>query len=79
MSDDDPLDGEIAIQCAHGDISYPMAAIKINVGCRQIITQVVVCNTLPASALLGWDIPQLMSLVEEKSDAAMSEGTVLAV
>ena len=68
VSDDDILDGEITIRCAHGNIvSYPLAVVKINIGGKDIITQAAVSSTLPASALLGWDIPQLMSLVEEES------------
>lgn len=62
-------------------LSYLTAAAKINFGGREIITQAGVCNTLLASALLGWDIPQLMSLVEEKSNTADagSERTALAI
>ena len=68
MSDNAILDGEITICCAHGDIvSYPLAVVQNNIGGKDIITQAVVSSTLLASALLGWDIPQLMSLVEEES------------
>ena len=33
VSEDDILDGEVTIRCAHGDeASYPLAAVKINIG-----------------------------------------------
>ena len=68
VSDNAILDGEITIRCAHGDIvSYPLAVVQNNIGGKDIITQAAVSSTLLASALLGWDIPQLMSLVEEES------------
>ena len=39
VTDDDILDGEVTIGCAHGDTSsYPLAAININIGGKDIIT-----------------------------------------
>ena len=65
VSQDDILDGEVTIQCAHGDVvSYPLAIVKITIGGKDVITQAAVSDSLPASALLGWDIPQLMTLVK---------------
>ena len=64
VADDDILDGEVTIRCAHGDTaSYPLAVVKINIGGKDIITTAGVSGTLPASVLLGWDIPELMDFV----------------
>ena len=64
VTDDDILDGEVTIRCAHGDTSsYPLAAIKLNIGGKDIITTAGVSSTLPASALLGWDVPELLNFV----------------
>ena len=67
VTDDDILDGEVTIRCAHGDTaSYPVAAVKINIGGKDIITTAGESETLPASALLGWDIPELLEFVAGK-------------
>ena len=64
VTNDDILDGEVTIRCAHGDTSsYPLAAVKINIGGKDIITTAGVSSTLPASALLGWDVPELLNFV----------------
>lgn len=69
VTEDDILDGEVTIRCAHGDTaSYPVAAVKINIGGKDIITTARVSETLPASALLGWDVPQLLEFVAEKGN-----------
>ena len=52
MTDDDILDGEITIRCAHGDTaSYPVAVIKINIGGKDIVTTAGCPAHPPASAL----------------------------
>ena len=54
VTEDDILDGEVTIRCAHGDtFSYLLAAVKINIRGKDIITTAGVSNMLPASALLG--------------------------
>ena len=74
VTEDDILDGEIKIKCAHGDVvSYPLAVVKFNIGGQDIITHAAVSNTLPASALLGWDVPQLMSFVNKENDVVEPE------
>ena len=66
VTNDDILDGEVTIRCAHGDTSsYPLAAVKINIGGKDIITTAGVSSTLPASALLGWDVPELLNFVAD--------------
>ena len=54
----------MTIRCAHGDTaSYPLAVVKINIGGKDIIMTASVSGTLPASVLLGWNIPELMDFV----------------
>ena len=61
----DMVEGEITISCAHGDsVSYPLAAIQVSLGGRDLLVHVGVVDKLPAAALLGWDIPDLMDLVK---------------
>ena len=68
VTDDDILDGEVMIQCAHGDTaSYPLAVVKIYIEGNDIITTAAVSSTLPASILLEWDVPQLMNFVPKES------------
>ena len=76
VTDDDILDGEVTIRCAHGDTaSYPLAVVKIS-----IITTAAVSSTLPTSVLLGWDIPELMELfADDGPDTRRGEGDALAV
>ena len=48
------------VSCTHGDtVSYPLAAVKINIGGKDIITI--------ASALLGWDVPELLDGTSAKA------------
>ena len=62
VTDNDILDGEVMIRCAHGDTaSYPLA------GGKDIITTAGVSSTLPASALLGWDVPELLEFVADRN------------
>ena len=36
-----------------------------NIGGKDIITTAAVSDTLPASVLLGWDVPELMNFVTD--------------
>ena len=66
----DILDGEATIRCAHGDTtSYPLAVVKIAVGGKDIVTTAAVSSTLPASVLLGWDVPELTNFVADEQTA----------
>ena len=66
--DDDILDSEVMIRCAHGDTaSYPLAAVKVTISGKDIIITAGVSSTLPASALLGWDIPELLEFVADRN------------
>ena len=63
VTDEDILDTEVTIKCAHGDtVAYPLAAVKITLGGKDITTAAV-SATLPTSALLGWDVPELMTYI----------------
>ena len=74
VAKDDILDGEITIRCAHGDTaSYPLAVVKIGVGGKDFITTAGVSSTLPASALLGWDIPELLELIADRRSAQTAD------
>lgn len=65
VTPDDIIDGEVTIQCAHGDaITYPLAAVKIAVSGKEIVVHAAVAKSLPVAALLGWDVPELMKLVK---------------
>ena len=56
--------GEVKIRCAHGtNITYPLASIKVSVGGENLSVRAAVSKTLPASVLLGRDVPELMSLL----------------
>ena len=64
VTDDDILDGKVMIHCAHGHTaSYPLAAVKMTIGGKDFITTAGVSSTLPASALLSWDVPELLVFV----------------
>ena len=78
VTDDDILEGEVTIRCAHGDTtSYPLAVVKITIGGKDIITTAAVSGTLPASVLLGWDVPELMNFVADSPECSKKD--VLAV
>ena len=69
VAEQNMLGGETAVCCAHGDdVKYPMATIKVCIGGEDIQVQARVSDTLPAAVLIGWDVPQLMSLMSEKKD-----------
>ena len=70
VQEEDILQGKTTISCVHGDtVLYPIAIVKIKVGVKEAITEAPVSNTLPVSALLGWDIPDLLILVSEERES----------
>ena len=70
VTPDDIIDGEVTIQCAHGDVvSYPLAAVKITVDGKDMIVHTAVSKSPPVAALLGWDVPELMKLVKPTPNA----------
>ena len=54
----------IAIRCAHGDtVLYPMADVMMEVDGKEMTVEAAVSDTLPMSALLGTDVPELGELL----------------
>lgn len=79
VAGDDMLDGEVTIRCVHGDTtSYPLAVVKINIGGKDIITTAAVSSTLPASILLGWDVPELVDFIAD-GQSTRNKADALAV
>ena len=68
MQPADITDKSVTIHCAHGDsVSYPLACVKIELGGSQIAVEAAVAGRLPVPALLGWDIPEFMDLVNHQN------------
>ena len=60
----------IIIRCAHGDtVPYPIANVKICLNGKDISVQAAVADKLPAAALIGWDVPNLMTLVKPQASS----------
>ncbi|ETW98513.1 MAG: hypothetical protein ETSY2_42715 [Candidatus Entotheonella gemina] len=73
-------DGEVTIRCAHGDnITYPLASVKISVGGEELNVRAAVSKTLPASVLLGRDVPELMGLLGNNGGKATTATPALAL
>ena len=52
----------LSLQCAHGDVAlYPLAKVEL-----EIEVHAAVSDTLPVSALLGTDVPELGLLLQNK-------------
>ena len=53
------MDGTaVTIRCAHGDtVLYPLAKVTMEIGGEKVVVEAAVSKTLPASVLLGTDIP----------------------
>ena len=81
VTDEDILDDKVTIKCAHGvTVAYPLAAVKINIAGKDIVTTAAVSKTLPASVLLGWDIPEFTMYVTDITprDHPDEEGLAMA-
>ena len=78
-----PVEGEISIRCAHGDIiTYPLAKVEIEKGGEHFIVEAGVVDKLPVSVLLGWDVPQLEDLLQDGStqkEALQTENTMAVI
>ena len=59
------LPGEgVTIRCAHGDtVLYPLARVRVQLDGRDLTVEAAVSSTVPASVLLGTDVPELMELL----------------
>ena len=75
------LEEEVTIRCAHGDaITYPLAQVTISVGPHlEIAVKAAVSKTLPAAVLLGRDVPELMSLLSNKTEDPEQEPSLVLV
>ena len=61
MPDSKCLDGSVAIRCTHGDtVEYLLATVDISIGGQKFAVEAGVVDALPASVLLGTDIPHLV-------------------
>ena len=62
------VDGEaVTIRCAHGDtVLYPLADVEIILEEGPVKVKAAVAEKLPASVLLGTDVPQLGKLLLDK-------------
>ena len=61
------LEKKVTIRCAHGNtVCYPLAEVELLVGGRRIAVEAGISKTLPASVLLGTDVPQMMDLLMVK-------------
>ena len=65
MPEDSIKEGSaVAIRCAHGDtVLYPMADVTMEVDGKEMTVEAAVSDTLPMSALLGTDVPELGELL----------------
>ena len=63
-----PVEGEISVRWAHGDvITYPLAKVAIEIGGEHYNVEAGVVDRLPVSILVGWDVPQLVNLLQDDS------------
>ena len=67
---------QVTIRCAHGEaVSYPIAAVNMEIDGVRIRVKAAVCKTLPVSVLLGTDVPELFTLLSRgrpKEDSGMA-------
>ena len=63
------VEGEVQITCAHGDrVKCPLADVCREVGGKRIVARVAVARRLPVSAILGWDVPDMLQLLKGKAE-----------
>ena len=56
----------IRLRCAHGDVvTYPLAAVKIEMDGVSLPVTAAVAEKLPVSVLLGTDVPELGKLINQ--------------
>ena len=73
------VEGEIPIRCAHGDITYPIAEVEIEIGGRHYMVEAGVVDGLPVSVILGWDSPDLENLLQHRESPEQKAEDVMAV
>ena len=59
------LEGELTIiQCAHGDaITYPLAAIELEIQGKPVLLNLALSDTLPQSVLVRTDVPGMLEML----------------
>ena len=64
----------VTIRCAHGDTAlYPLAHVQLEVEGQSITVKAAVSETLPASVLLGTDVPELSVLLGAEASPVQGE------
>ena len=54
---------EVLNKCTHGDcVKYPLADVCIETCGKRIVARVAVARRLPVTAILGWDVPDMLHL-----------------
>ena len=65
------LDRCVEIKCAHGDeTTYPFADVKVCIDGKEYYIKAAVSDRLPVSVLLGRDVPQLVNIGDDATEAA---------
>ena len=59
------LEGEaVTVRCAHGDtVLYPLSEVELELAGKKMMVRAAISENLPASVLLGTDVPELGSLL----------------
>ena len=69
MGEEQWLEGESIIACAHGDaIAYPLAAIELEIQGKPMLINAAVSDTLPQSVLVGTDVPGMLEMLQMKQN-----------
>ena len=59
------LEGEaVTVRCAHGDtVLYPLSEVELELAGKKMVVRAAISENVPASVLLGTDVPELGSLL----------------
>lgn len=64
------------IRDAHDDRGkYPLAYMCMEIGSKTIAARVAVARRLPVSAISGRDVPEMLQLLEGKTDVVLATTT----
>ena len=79
VAEEDIIDQHTTIRCMHRDeVTYPLAVVKVGIGGKEVIMNAAMSDTLPRAALLGWDMPELLSHIRSDSLQTTSADEQLA-
>ena len=75
------LEGEaVTVRCAHGDtVLYPLSEVDLELAGKKMKVKAAISENLPASVLLGIDIPELGSLLCSEDLRIVSSGESFVV